>query len=191
MTSRPLQTALMGAALAILCRDAPAQQYQIDPGHTSPNFEADHMGLSITRGKFTKTTGSVTLDRAAQTGHADIVIDATSLDFGNAILNARAREADMFDTGQFPTIAYHGKAIEFAGGQPVAVDGELTLLGVTRPVRLTLSHFKCIDHPRLKREVCGAEASARINRLHFGLRYPPYAPEVKLAIQIEAIKSND
>ena len=184
-------TAVLGAALATLCCGALAQSYQIDSSHTYPNFEADHMGLSITRGKFTKTSGSVTLDRAAGTGSVDIVIDANSLDFGHAILNARAREADMFNTAQFPTITYQGKAIEFAGGQPVAVDGVLTLLGVARPVRLTLSAFKCIEHPRLKRQVCGAEAGARLNRLDFGLRYPPYSPEVKLAIQIEAVKSAD
>jgi polyisoprenoid-binding protein YceI len=169
-----------------------ADTYNIDPNHTYPNFEADHAGMSLFRGKFTKTTGKVTLDRAAKTGTIDILIDANSIDFGHAQLNQDVRSPKLFNTEKFPTITYKGNSIKFNGDTPVAVEGELTLLGVTRPVTLTLNSFKCIEHPTLKREWCGADASAQFKRSDFGMDYglPRFSPNVKLAIQVEAIKAN-
>ncbi|MEO8408695.1 MAG: YceI family protein [Oxalobacteraceae bacterium] len=170
-----------------------ATTYNIDPSHTYPSFEADHMGgVSVWRGKFTKTSGTITLDRAAKTGTVDLTIDANSLDFGLAKLNEHAKSKEMFDVAQFPTAVYKGSAIKFDGDKPVAVVGTLTLHGVTKPVALTINKFKCIPHPMLKREVCGADASATFNRADFGISYglPMFAPEVKLAIQVEAIKAD-
>jgi polyisoprenoid-binding protein YceI len=169
-----------------------ADTYNVDPSHTYPSFEADHFGgLSVWRGKFDKTSGSITLDRAARTGSMDITIDTSSLDFGHEKLNGHAKGPDMFDVAKFPTATYKGNAIRFKGDTPVAVDGELTLHGVTKPVTLAINKFKCIQHPMYKREVCGADASATINRADFGIDYGVkmgFSPDVKLAIQVEAIK---
>lgn len=169
-----------------------AATYNIDPNHTYPSFEADHMGTSIFRGKFTKTSGTVSLDRSAKTGSIEITIDPASIDFGNAKLNTRVQSADMFNVAKFPTITYKGSAIKFDGERPVAVEGELTMLGVTKPITLTIRKFTCIQQAMLKREVCGADASAEFKRTDFGLNYgvPAFAPEVKLAIQVEAIKAD-
>lgn len=168
-----------------------ADTYTIDPGHTYPSFEADHMGISILRGKFTKTSGTIVLDRAAKTGTVDINIDANSLDFGHEKLNAHALGADMFDAAKFPTATYKSKSIRFQGDNPVAVDGELTLHGVTKPVSLKINQFKCIMHPMLKKEVCGADASGTFQRSDFGINYglPRFSPEVKLLISVEAVKN--
>lgn len=185
---------LVTLLLAASTVSAFASTYNIDPSHTYPSFEADHMGgVSVWRGKFTKTSGTVTLDRAAKTGTADITIDASTLDFGYAKLNEHAKSADMFDVAQFPTAVYKGTSIKFKGDQPVAVEGTLTLHGVTKPVALAINKFKCIQHPMLKREVCGADASATFNRADFGVGYGVsmgFSPEVKLAIQVEAIKAD-
>ncbi len=169
-----------------------SETYHIEPNHTFPSFEADHMGISVLRGKFTKTSGTIVLDRAAKAGSLDITIDANSLDFGHEKLNTHAKTADMFDVVKFPTATYKSKSIKFKGDVPVAVDGELTLHGVTKPVTLAINKFKCIMHPMLKREVCGADASAEFNRADFGISFgvPAFAPEVKLAIEVEAIKQN-
>jgi polyisoprenoid-binding protein YceI len=169
-----------------------ADTYTIEPNHTYPSFEADHMGISVLRGKFTKSSGTVVLDRAAKTGSLDIIIDASSIDFGHEKLNTHAKTADMFDVAKFPTATYKSKSVSFKGDVPVAVEGELTLHGVTKPVTLAINKFKCIQHPMLKREVCGADASAEFSRADFGISYglPRFAPEVKLAIQVEAIKQN-
>ncbi|WP_394780804.1 YceI family protein [Undibacterium sp.] len=183
---------LFAAALALSASQAFAQTYTVDPGHTYPSFEADHMGISVWRGKFDKTSGTITLDKAKKTGTVDITIDTTSLDFGHAKLNDHAKSKDMFNVEQFPTAVYKGTSIKFEGDTPVAVEGNLTLLGVTKPVTLTINKFKCIQHPMLKREVCGADASAQFKRTDFGLNYltPTFAPEVRLAIQVEAIKAD-
>ncbi|AKU23601.1 YceI family protein [Massilia sp. MB5] len=188
MKSKLLIAGLIAAAAT---GSALADTYNIDPTHTYPSFEADHMGLSVWRGKFGKTTGTVQLDRAAKTGSLDIVIDAASVDFGLESMNAHARKPEMFNVEKFPKVTYQSKSFKFEGDKLVAVNGELTMLGVTKPVTLTVNKFKCIIHPRLKREVCGADASAEFKRTDFGLNYatPAFAPEVKLAIQVEAIKA--
>lgn len=189
MNSKHLIVALIAAVSASAFA---ADTYTIEPNHTYPSFEADHMGISVWRGKFTKTSGTIELDRAARTGALDITIDATSLDFGHEKMNTHAKTADMFDVAKFPTAQYKSKSITFKGDTPVSVDGELTLHGVTKPVKLTINKFKCLMHPMLKREVCGADASAEFSRADFGMNFglPKFAPEVKLAIQIEAIKQN-
>ena len=178
-------------AVAFASGAAFADTYKIDPGHTYPSFEADHFGgLSNWRGKFDKSEGTIVLDRAAKSGNVDINIDTTSLDFGHAKLNEHAKSPDMFDVAKYPTANYKGKLV-FKGDVPTAVDGELTLHGVTKPVTLHINQFKCIQHPMLKREVCGADASATFNRADFGIDYGVkmgFKPEVKLAIQVEAVK---
>jgi polyisoprenoid-binding protein YceI len=168
-----------------------ADTYAIDSSHTYPSFEADHFGgLSVWRGKFNKTEGSIVVDRAAKTGTVDITIDATSIDFGNDKLNEHAKKPEMFDTAKFPTATYKGKLV-FKGDVPATVDGQLTLHGVTKPVTLTINKFKCIQHPMIKKEVCGADASATFKRSDFGVNYGDsfgFNMDVKLAIQVEAVK---
>jgi len=187
----PSRFAALVLLAAPLAQAAPVT-YNVDPTHTYPSFEADHMGLSVWRGKFDKTSGTVTMDRAAKTGALDIAIAADSIDFGMDKMNSHAKTADMFNVEKFPTITYKSKSFKFEGDKLVGVEGELTLLGVTKPVALKVDKFNCIMHPRYKREVCGANAVAEFKRTDFGLNYgtPAFAPEVKLAIQIEAIKAD-
>jgi polyisoprenoid-binding protein YceI len=192
MTFKKLSLALAAAASASFAVAAPVT-YNIEPTHTYPSFEADHMGgLSILRGKFLKTSGTIVLDRAAKTGSVDITVDASSLDFGNAKLNEHAKGADMFDVAKFPTSTFKSKKVTFNGDVPATAEGDFTLHGVTRPLTLTINRFKCIDHPRLKREVCGADVSGNFKRDDFGITYgmPTFFPEVKLLIEVEAIKAD-
>jgi polyisoprenoid-binding protein YceI len=179
----------LGLAAAI-ANAAPAT-YKVDPGHTYPSFEADHMGgLSILRGKFKATSGTITLDKAAKAGTLDITVDTTSLDFGHDKLNEHAKsDAAMFDVAKFPTATYKGKFSKFSGESPTEVQGDLTLHGVTKPVTLKINQFLCKQHPMKKKEVCGADASATINRYDFGLTYGQnfgFKPDVKLLISVEA-----
>lgn len=180
-------------ALLALCLStaAQAQNYKIDPAHTYPSFEADHKGISVWRGKFTKTEGTVSLDRAAKTGSLNITIDANSLDFGHEKMSAHAKSKDMFNVAQFPSITYTAKTMRFNGDQPTSVEGELTLLGVTKPVTLTINKFKCIQDAMSKKEICGADATAEFKRSDFGLNFAlnwGFSPDVKLTIQVEAMK---
>jgi len=187
-----MQSKLFAAVLlAVSASGAFAGTYNIDPTHTYPSFEADHKGLSLWRGKFDKTTGTIQMDRSAKTGTMDITIEASSINFGLDKMNSHAKSPDMFNVDKFPTVTYKGKQFKFEGEQLVAVEGELTMLGVTKPVTLKVNKFKCVQDARLKREVCGADATAEFKRTDFGLNYaiPAFAPEVKLAIQVEAIKA--
>jgi len=182
----PLSLLLAGTAQAAV------EHYTVDPNHTYPSFEAPHIGaISFWRGKFDHSSGSVTLDRAAKTGSIEITVDTASIDFGHEKMNTHAKSPDMFDVEKFPTATYQG-TVEFQGDAPAAVHGTLTLHGVTRPVDLKINSFKCMLHPMLKREVCGADASAEIDRTDFGISYgiPQSIPtgKVKLAIQVEAFK---
>ena len=182
-----------GALLALVVSGAAAQVYNVEPGHTYPSFEADHMGLSFWRGKFTKSGGKIVLDRGSKTGGSvEITIDASSVDFGHAKMNEKARGEEMFNVAKYPTITYRSTALKFDGDKLVGVDGEMTMLGITKPMPLTVTHFKCIMHPLLKREVCGADAQGRFDRSDFGMNIglPRFSPEIKLAIQVEAVKAD-
>jgi polyisoprenoid-binding protein YceI len=183
------------ASLAAFGAQAAVDHYTIDPSHTYPSFQAPHIaGISFWRGKFDRSSGTVTLDRAAKTGSLDITIDTSSIDFGHEKMNAHAKGADFFDVAKFPTATYKAKSIQFDGDTPVSVPGELTLHGVTRAVPLKINSFKCIVHPMLKKEVCGADASAEIDRTDFGISYgvpqPIPSGKVTLQIQVEALKDD-
>ena len=183
-----LLAATCGAALA-----APVT-YNLDPSHTYPSFAADHMGgLSVWRGKFTKSSGSVVLDREAKSGTVEVNIETASIDFGLAKMDEHAKSEEIFDVVKFPTAVYKGKLAKFSGDAPTEVQGELTLHGVTKPVTLHIDQFLCKPHPMLKREVCGADASATIKRSDFGISYGEaygFNMDVKLQIQVEGLKAD-
>jgi len=168
--------------------------YSIDPNHTYPSFEADHMGgLSVWRGKFKHTTGTIVLDRAAATGTIDVTVDTASLDFGNDRLNEHAQGPEIFDAAKYPTAIFKGKLSRFEGDKPVEARGELTLHGITKPLTLTINSFLCKMNPMSKKEVCGADASGAFNRSDYGISFGQqvgFRQEVKLAIQVEAIKAD-
>jgi polyisoprenoid-binding protein YceI len=193
MSLKVIASALLGTAFAAAAIAAPVT-YNVDPGHTYPSFEADHMGgLSIWRGKFNTSSGTVTLDKEAQTGTVAIKIETASIDFGHDEMNAHARGADMFDVEKYPTAIYTGKLTSFVNGAPTEVDGTLELRGVSKPVKLRINQFTCKPHPMLKKEVCGADASGEFQRDEFGIDYGKnygFNMNVKLAIQIEAVKAD-
>jgi polyisoprenoid-binding protein YceI len=168
---------------------AAADTYTIDPNHTYPSLEFAHMGLSIWRGKFNRTSGKVTLDRVAHKGHVEIQVDTASIDFGLDSMYEHARGADWLDFEKYPSMTFTG-AVGFEGDVPASVDGQLTLRGVTRPLRLKINSFNCIDHPYYKKEVCGADAEGELNRADFGMtQYAEgEAGKVRLRIQVEAMK---
>jgi polyisoprenoid-binding protein YceI len=168
-----------------------ATTYEIEPTHTYPSFEADHMGgLSVWRGKFNKSSGQITLDKKAKTGTVDIVVGIDSIDFGMDLMNSKAKSAELFDAGKFPTATYKGKLSAFKKGAPTQVQGELTLKGITKPVTLNILSFKCMTHPMLNREVCGADALASFKRDDFGMPMGKewgFDMKVTLRIQVEAV----
>jgi polyisoprenoid-binding protein YceI len=190
--TRALLAATLSSLLGAAALAAPAT-YDVDPNHTYPAFEADHFGgLSNWRGKVNSTSGKVVFDAAAKTGSVDITMDMKTIDFGHDKMNAHANSPDIFDTAKFPTATFKGTLAKFNGESPTEVVGELTLHGVTKPVTLKVNSFKCITNPMTKKDVCGADASADINREDFGVSYGKqfgFKMGVKLLISVEAIKA--
>jgi polyisoprenoid-binding protein YceI len=166
--------------------------YDVDPEHTYPSFEADHMGgMSVWRGKINKTSGKIVLDREAGSGTVDVTIDMTTIDFGLDKINEHVKGADagMLNVAKFPTARFTGNLAAFKNGAPTQVQGELTLHGVTKPVTLAIKSFMCKPHPMKKKEFCGADAETTINRDDFGVGFGKafgFKMDVKLAIQVEA-----
>lgn len=177
-------------ALASAASLAAPVNYEIDPSHTFPSFEADHMGISVWRGKMNKSSGSVVYDKATGAGSVDIAIDPASIDFGQDALNDWGRGEHFFDVAKFPKASFKGRFDGFANGAPTRLVGELTLHGVTRPMTLAINKLKCIPHPMLKRELCGADAAGSFKRDEFGLdagKDYGFKMDVDLRIQVEAI----
>ncbi|URV25466.1 YceI family protein [Burkholderia gladioli] len=179
----------LAAALAIPAMAAPVT-YQLDPSHTYPSFETDHFGgLSVWRGKFDTSSGTVTIDRAAHTGSVEVTTKIASIHTGSAKLDEHVQTPDFFDAAKYPDATFKG-TLKFDGDKPVAAVGNLTLHGVTKPLTLTIDSFKCMQHPMLKREVCGVDAAGEFNRDEFGLDYGKaygFKMQTKLLITAEGV----
>jgi polyisoprenoid-binding protein YceI len=193
-SSSLLALAVTAAVLTAGTVSAAPVKYNIDPNHTFPSFTADHMGgLSNWRGKLNSSSGTVTLDSAAQAGTVDVKMDVSSIDFGHDKLNAHAKGDEIFNVAKFPEATYTGKLTNFKNGAPTEVDGSLTLHGVTKPVKLKINSFLCKPNPMSKKETCGADASGKFNRDEFGVDFGKtygFKQEVELQIQVEAVKAD-
>jgi polyisoprenoid-binding protein YceI len=179
-------------ALSMACAVAHAAPatYAIDPTHTFVTFEAKHFGTSTNRGRFDKTSGSVTFDAAAKTGQANITIETGSINTGTAPFDGHLKSKDFFDAATFPQATFVSSKFVYEGDKLAEVQGTLTLLGKSQPITLKALGFGCYDNPRLKRQVCGGDFVTTFMRSTFGMTgLLPFVPdEVKLLIQVEAIK---
>ena len=167
-----------------------ATSYTVDPRHTFPSFEINHLGFSIQRGRFNQTSGKVLLDPESATGYILISIETASISTGLAELEKHLRGKEFLDAERYPQIKFISDKLRFNKDQLVAADGILTLHGISKPVHLTVDHFYCAMNMISMKNTCGANATATIKRSDFGVdKYAPkLADEVNIAIQIEATK---
>lgn len=174
--------------LASLTLPAAAADYVIDPSHTYAHFAIDHLGFSTQRGRFNRSSGSVQFDEMAHSGSIDISIETASLDTGFELRDEVLRGASWFNAASYPYILFRSQSFVFNEQQPVAVDGMLTLLGESRPMRLEITRFKCGLNLALRKRGCGADAQGVLKRSDFGLNngIPFIGDEVRLHIQVEA-----
>jgi polyisoprenoid-binding protein YceI len=179
-----LTAAIAGTALA-------QETYVIDPVHSQPMFEVQHMGFSLQRGVFSKATGKITLDRSARKGAIDVTIDATSVKTIDPKLDTHIRSEDFFNVAQYPSMTFKSSELSFDGDRVVGADGELTMLGITKPVKLKVANLVCGDHPFTKKALCGAEVTTTIKRSDWGMKYgipKALGDDVKIMIPVEAYK---
>jgi polyisoprenoid-binding protein YceI len=177
----------------LLAAPTPAapEAFVIDTVHSFTNFEVGHLGITWIRGRFNQTAGKITLDRVEKKGSIEAEIDATSVDTGYTRRDELLRTENYFNVAQHPTITFRAGNLRFNGEALAGAEGELTMLGVTRPVKLEITSFKCITHPVNKRELCGAVATATIQRSEFGMTKVSrsISEEIRIYLNIEAIKS--
>jgi len=181
-------------AALLFCACIPAahavETFTLDPEHTFPSFEIRHQGISLMRGKFNRSQGRAMLDVEKQIGAIEVRVDASSGDTGHEGLNKKLLGSNFFRTSQFPEILFQSSEVEFKDGKPVAATGNLTLLGVTKPVKLEIREYGCTLQFLTRRPMCGADVHAVIKRSDFGMNYaiPLIGDEVKLAIEVEGFK---
>lgn len=188
--------ALVAAAVPLAAFAAP-ENYTMDPYHTYPQFEVSHLGFSHMRGRFDRTSGKFTVDRAAKTGSLELVVQTASISTGDNDKGSRPRardehlrSPDFFNVAEFPTMTFKGAGVKFQGDNVQSIDGQITLLGVTRPLTITLDTWKCGPHPVSKKEMCGGNAQGTVKRSDFGMKFgiPAVGDELKLWIEFEAYK---
>jgi polyisoprenoid-binding protein YceI len=185
-----LLAAFAGAAVFSGAAMAQSATYQIEPTHTFVTWEAKHFGTSTSRGRFDKKAGSITLDKAAKTGKAEITIEMASINTGVAPFDGHLKSKDFFAAEEFPQAKFVGTQFKFEGDKVTEVAGELTMRGITKPATLKATGFGCYDNPMLKREVCGGDFETTITRSQFDMKYglPGIPDNIRLLIQVEAVK---
>ena len=167
-----------------------AESFVLDPGHTFPSFEISHQGVSVMRGKFNRSQGRVVLDPNGPGSRIEVSVDASSGDTGHDGLNQKLLGGSFFNTARFPAIQFVSTEVAFKDGKPVSATGNLTLLGVTRPVTLEIRDYACTLQFLTRRPLCGADVHTSIKRSDFGMNYgiPLIGDEVKLAIEVEGFR---
>ena len=186
---KQLATLALAISAATPALAAP-ESFVVEPTHTFPRFSYSHFGYSTQLSRFNKTTGKVVLDKAAKTATVDMEIDARSVDTGSTIFDEHIQGEDFLDTARYPTATFQSTRVIFADDKPVAIEGKLTLKGVTRPVTLTVTSFQAMPHPMLKKDAIGANAWTVVKRSDFnaGKYAPNVGDEVRIDIAIEAIR---
>ncbi|QXZ10292.1 YceI family protein [Comamonas sp. Y33R10-2] len=179
------------SVFASAAQAAPAT-YAVDPSHTFASFEIDHFGASTNRVRFDKKSGTIQFDKAAKTGKVEIELDMTSVNSGTPAFNKHLQSADIFNVEKFPTAKFVSDKFVYDGDKLKEVTGQLTMLGKTAPVTIKANKFTCYESPMLqKREVCGGDFEATIDRTQWGVNYAiPYGSpkDVRLVLTIEAVK---
>jgi len=193
-----MKKALFAAAFALpFAAIAAPENYTLDPYHTFPQFEVDHLGVSTMRGGFTKSSGKFTIDHAAKTGSVELTVETASITTGDGDRGARPRTrdehlrtADFFNVAEFPRMTFKSTGVKFSGDGPAEIAGNLTLLGVTKPVTLKIERWTCKDNPMSKKPMCGGNASAALKRSDFGMKYgiPVLGDDLKLFFEFEGYK---
>lgn len=189
MLKRNLLAALFVASLPMAAHAA--DSYTMDPPHTYANFTISHLGFSTMHGRFDKSSGKVTLDRAAKHGTVDIAIESASVSTGFGKRDDHLKSPDFFNAAEFPTARFEGNRFVFDGDKLAEVGGQLTMLGKTHPLTLKATQFNCYQNQMLKREVCGGDFEATLVRSRYGIDWGlnfGFADTVRLVVQIEAIR---
>ena len=187
-----MKKALLITALTVLpVTGALADSYTIDPAHTYVSFAINHLGFSTMRGKFNQQSGNMTYDPAAKEASVFIEIDAGSIDTGHVKRDEHLSSPDFLNAVENPTITFKSSKTGWSGNKLDSVTGDLTILGVSKPVTLKVTSINCGQHPFNKKEMCGFDAEGSVKRSDYGVNYgiPAIGEVLDLTIELEAVKN--
>lgn len=168
-----------------------ADSYTLDGLHCIPTFEFEHLGMTMQSGRFDKASGKVTLDRLTNKGSIFYEVDVTSLNMGFGTESPESPGYHLFEVTKFPTITFRSDELFFdSENNVIAATGQLTLLGVTKPINVWISRFKCSLNSMNKKSMCSGNITATIRRSEFGMvQYiPGISDEIKISVPVEAYK---
>jgi len=194
---RPLRTGALLALAAWLAASAGARAdagtLLVDSELTRARFVVEYLGMATAHGRFGRTSGTIGVDAQQKVERIDLAIDTESVDMGWDLRDAFVRSEVMFDVQRFPRLHFRSTHVSYEGARLVGVEGDLTLRGVTRPVRLDVARVECAIRPDDGREACGALVTGRISRRAFGMdfAYPLIGDEVELEFEVIAFRARD
>lgn len=166
--------------------------YKIDPAHTAVAFIVNHIGFSNVIGRFNTVGGDISFEKdAVEKSTVNVTIDAASIDTNHAKRDEHLRSPDFFNAKEFPKLTFKSTKIEKTGDKTGKLHGDLTMLGVTKPVVLDITFNKDGVSPASKLETAGFSARGTVKRTDFGMKYgaPAVGDDIQLLIEIEAVKS--
>ncbi len=158
--------------LSLLCfcwSHAAAASYAVDTLKSRASFEVGYIAHGKVKGVLSRLSGSVELDIASKLGSADIVFDMAGVETGNGMTNRFIKSGNVFDTEKYPTMQFHATRFDFEGDRLLAVNGDLTLHGVVKAVRLEVRQYLCNDIADSTSQQCQGELTTTIFRSHFGM----------------------
>ena len=172
---------------------AAAATFRVATDQTNVGFSVSNFGIGTHEGRFDLTWGKITLDAERHAGSIDFVVDVGSVNTGWELRDTFLKSDLMFDVQRYPSIRFHSTRLDFDGSRIVAVDGEMTLHGVTRPVRFDVTKMECGAETGIGSDGCGASVSGHMSRSAFGMSfaYPLVGDEVALDFSIKAVRVPD
>ena len=172
----------------------PSGTYALDDAHGYITFTYTHLGFSNPRVGFNDFTTTLSLDNAApENSTVEVTIDAASIDSRVPVFNEHLVGEDWFNTAEYPEITFRSTSIESTGDKSFDVNGELTIMGTTKPVTLNATINKAAEHPLRNVPAIGVSATTDILRSEWGLGgyVPAVSDEVRISIEVELLKQSD
>lgn len=171
-----------------------ADRFVIDPQHSNIVFLVNHLGYSRMVGQFQEFSGEFNFDHGAPAnGSVAVAIQTASVDTDHEKRDEHLRSPDFFNAAEFPEMTFESTALEKTGDNTGRISGDLTLLGVTKPVTLDVTFNKVAPHPLPQYGgvmVAGFSARGTLERSAFGMKtfIPAVGDEIELLIEIEGHK---
>jgi polyisoprenoid-binding protein YceI len=188
---KKFKTVLLASALILSANSsfAESKKYSFEQNHSSVSWSANHFGFSNPSGKFTAIEGVINFDEAApEKSSVDATIKIASLSTGLEKFDQHLKSADFFNLDKFQTAKFVSKKVKVVGKNSAKIEGDLTLVGVTKPVVLDVKFNRSAVNPINQKPTVGFSATATLKRSEFGINYaiPGVSDEVKLVIEVEA-----